>query len=105
LLFLTTRVTNEAVSINKVLQGVNNIIVTFPRAYHCGFNTGLNLAEAVNFFHETWIEAGKKAKNCPAACDRPQFLMDKNRQTAEQYQLYVQSLERFKNKLAKTFCR
>lgn len=46
-----------------VYRGVHNpgeFIVTFPRAYHAGFNTGFNCAEAVNFAVPSWFPMGQK---------------------------------------------
>ena len=42
-------------------QMPGQFIVTFPRAYHGGFNTGLNFAEAVNFATCDWLAV---ARNC-----------------------------------------
>lgn len=43
-----------------VEQEPHEIVVTFPRVYHAGFNSGFNLNEAVNFTVPKWLEFGEK---------------------------------------------
>lgn len=39
-------------------------MITFPGAYHGGFNHGFNLAESTNFALDRWIREGRGAGYC-----------------------------------------
>jgi hypothetical protein len=44
--------------------------------YHCGFNAGFNIAEAVNFGLKSWIDLGKNAKSCMCRNDSVSINME-----------------------------
>ena len=50
--------TAKGVPVVRTNQYAGEFVVTFPRAYHAGFNHGLNLAEAVNFATADWVGSG-----------------------------------------------
>ena len=47
-----------------VLHNPGEFVITFPGAYHAGFNHGLNVAESTNFATTRWFHIGKRAKRC-----------------------------------------
>ncbi|KXS20383.1 JmjC-domain-containing protein [Gonapodya prolifera JEL478] len=53
----------------KVAQAAGEIMVTYPHAYHSGFNLGPNLAESVNFAPPFWAPSGLSAQSCTCAAD------------------------------------
>ncbi|VDL91342.1 unnamed protein product [Schistocephalus solidus] len=49
----------EGVPIYRTDQHCGEFVVTFPRAYHAGFNQGFNFAEAVNICCPDWLPIGR----------------------------------------------
>ncbi|KAF8115033.1 hypothetical protein N665_0030s0080 [Sinapis alba] len=51
----------EGVSVYRAVQRSGEFILTFPKAYHSGFNCGFNCAEAVNVAPVDWLVYGQNA--------------------------------------------
>jgi len=49
----------NGVPIFRTDQCAGEFVITWPRAYHAGFNQGFNVAEAVNFAPPCWLEIGR----------------------------------------------
>ncbi|CAI9091485.1 OLC1v1026534C1 [Oldenlandia corymbosa var. corymbosa] len=52
---------SEGVPVYRCIQNPGEFVLTFPRAYHAGFNSGFNCAEAVNVAPVDWLPHGQKA--------------------------------------------
>lgn len=46
---------SQGIKIFKTLQRQGEYILAYPGAYHCGFSTGLNIGEAINFATHSWF--------------------------------------------------
>jgi hypothetical protein len=69
--------TKQSIVYSKMTQYENEFIITFPYAYHSGFNYGFNCAESTNFASERWIEYGKHSVQCGCRHDMVKIGMDR----------------------------
>ncbi|KAF9236221.1 PLU-1-like protein-domain-containing protein [Melanogaster broomeanus] len=53
------RLTDAGVRVYACNQRAGEFVITFPKAYHAGFNHGLNFNEAVNFALPDWLPYGR----------------------------------------------
>ena len=60
----------------KLVQREREFVVARAAAYHSGFNSGFNIAEAVNFALPAWIPIGKKANYCKCVPDSVRIDME-----------------------------
>ncbi|XP_073994722.1 lysine demethylase 5 isoform X2 [Rhodnius prolixus] len=51
---------DAGVPVYRTDQMAGEFVITFPRAYHAGFNQGYNFAEAVNFAPSDWLKMGRE---------------------------------------------
>lgn len=51
----------SGVPVYHLVQYPGDMIITFPQAYHAGFNHGYNVAESVNFATPDWLPFGRRA--------------------------------------------
>lgn len=75
------------VTIHTTIQEAGQFVITWPGAYHAGFNHGFNCAEAINFAMEDWIPWGNEAKLC--RCDSQRAVINM------QYFIYQYELRKY----------
>lgn len=69
LLFSPQFLRQHSIPFVKVVQRPGDFILTFPGAYHAGFNHGFNIAESTNFATRRWLPIGRRALPCTCVCD------------------------------------
>lgn len=60
-MFHPVELMKAGITVGRVVQRPGTITVTAPRAHHCGFNLGFNIAEAVNYAGPQWFPLGRKS--------------------------------------------
>jgi len=63
------------INLTRAVQHAREFVISFPYAYHSGFNAGLNCAEAVNFGSERWVPFGQRSKPCKCFSDSVKIKM------------------------------
>lgn len=59
-----TLLREAGIQVHHIEQRPGELIVTFPTGYHCGYNAGPNMCEAINFVTESWAPYGAAAGRC-----------------------------------------
>lgn len=57
------------------MQKPREFVISRASAYHAGFNAGFNIAEAVNFALEPWLDIAEKVSSCRCVRDSVQINM------------------------------
>jgi hypothetical protein len=57
-------ITQRGLNLTRVVHRAGEYVISFPYAYHCGFNVALNCAESCNFASQNWVPYGLKVKAC-----------------------------------------
>ncbi|KAG9324631.1 hypothetical protein KVV02_007201 [Mortierella alpina] len=68
-----TKLAMDGVPVNRLVQHEGEFVLTFPFAYHSGYNLGFNCAESINFALSDWIPIGRKAESCKCINDSVQI--------------------------------
>ena len=51
----------RGIPVYSLRQEARTFVITFPKAFHCGFSYGFNCGEAVNFAPHDWLRGGCEA--------------------------------------------
>ncbi len=63
-MFSPSKLREVGIEVLTCVQAAGEIVITFPGAYHAGFNHGFNIAESCNFATPRWFPIGGAAKRC-----------------------------------------
>ncbi|KAI7830205.1 JmjC domain, hydroxylase-domain-containing protein [Gamsiella multidivaricata] len=68
-----SKLATDGVPVNRLVQHEGEFVLTFPFAYHSGYNLGFNCAESINFALDDWIPIGRRAESCKCINDSVQI--------------------------------
>ncbi|CAG9323163.1 KDM4B_2 [Blepharisma stoltei] len=74
------------INVQKVVQRPGEYVVIFAKAYHMGFNSGFNCAEAVNFATPKWLDIASNVSRCLCDPDTVKIDMDEFKAKLEEYE-------------------
>lgn len=60
---------NRGIKLRKVVHKEKEFVISRAAAYHAGFNSGFNIAEAINFALQGWLAVAEKAVPCKCVKD------------------------------------
>ena len=86
-----TKLAADGVPVNRLVQHEGEFVLTFPFAYHSGYNLGFNCAESINFALNDWIPIGQKAESCRCINDAVQIDVDAIFQSAKKGNIVPES--------------
>lgn len=66
----------NGIKMHKLVQKEREFVISRAAAYHSGFNSGFNIAEAVNFALPAWIPIGREAGYCKCVQDSVRIDME-----------------------------
>ena len=64
-----TTLIKNGVKLRKIVQKPREFVIARAAAYHAGFNSGFNIAEAVNFAMPAWLDIADNVSYCKCAKD------------------------------------
>lgn len=71
-----TTLIKNGVKLYKIIQKPREFVIARTAAYHAGFNSGFNIAEAVNFAMPSWLDIADNVSYCKCSKDSVKIDMD-----------------------------